>query len=75
MALNKQKKLEYIEQILEEVKNGSVDDKEDSILIDVALDFIEDLKEGNSDGTTGGWQINYYVTCKTRTLWKYILRY
>ena len=54
MALNKQKKLEYIEQILEEVKNGSVDSKEDSILLEVALDFIEDLKEGNSDGTTGG---------------------
>ena len=50
MALNKQKKLQYIEQILEEVKNGSVDDKEDSILIEVALDFIEDLKEGGSDG-------------------------
>ena len=52
MALNKQKKLQYIEQILEEVKNGSVDDKEDSILIEVALDFIEDLKEGSSDGGT-----------------------
>ena len=49
MALNKQKKLSYIEQILEEVKNGSVDDKEDSILIEVALDFIEDLKEGSSE--------------------------
>ena len=52
MALNKQKKLQYIEQILEEVKNGSVDDKEDSILIEVALDFIEDLKDGKSDGDT-----------------------
>ena len=52
MALNKQKKLQYIEQILEEVKNGSVDDKEDSILFEVALDFIEDLKEGNPDGRT-----------------------
>ena len=50
MALNKQKKLQYIEQILEEVKNGSVDDKEDSILIEVALDFIEDIKGGGSDG-------------------------
>jgi hypothetical protein len=49
MALNKQKKLQYVEQILEEVKNGSVDDKEDSILIEVALDFIEDLKEGSSE--------------------------
>ena len=44
MSLNKHRKLEYIEQILEEIKNGHVDDKEDSILIDVALDFIEDLK-------------------------------
>ena len=51
MALNKQKKLQYVEQILEEVKNGSVDDKEDSILIEVALDFVEDLKgpEGIKD--------------------------
>ena len=52
MALNKQKKLQYIEQILEEVKNGSIDDKEDSILIEVALDFINDLKEGSPDGGT-----------------------
>ena len=52
MALNKQKNLQYIEQILDEVKNGSVDDKEDSILIEVALDFIEDLKEGSPDGGT-----------------------
>jgi len=52
MALNKQKKLQYIGQILEEVKNGSIDDKEDSILIDVALDFVEDLKEGKSNGGT-----------------------
>ena len=52
MSLNKQKKLQYIEQILEEVKNGAVDDKEDSILIEVALDFIEDLKERSPDGGT-----------------------
>ena len=52
MALNKQKKLEYIRQILEEVVNDSIDGKEDSILIEVALDFIEDLKEGSSDGGT-----------------------
>ena len=51
MALNKHKKLQYVEQILEEIKNGSIDDKEDSILIDVALDFVEDLKgpEGVED--------------------------
>jgi len=57
MALNKQKKLEYIEQILEEIKNGSIDDKEDSILLEVALAFMDDLKydilgikKGGSDG-------------------------
>ena len=59
MSLNKQKKLQYIEQILEEVKNGSIDDKEDSILLEVALAFMDDLKydllgikEGSSDGGT-----------------------
>ena len=52
MALNKQKKVEYIRQILEEVKNGNIDGNEDSILVDVALDFIEDIKEGSSDGGT-----------------------
>ncbi|SVB51332.1 uncharacterized protein METZ01_LOCUS204186 [marine metagenome] len=52
MALNKQKKLQYIEQILEEVKNDNIDGKEDSILIEVALDFIDDLKEGKSNENT-----------------------
>jgi len=52
MSLNKQKKLQYIEQILEEVKNGSVDAKEDSILIEVALEFINDLEEGSPNGGT-----------------------
>ena len=52
MALNKQKKVEYIRQILEEVKNGNIDGNEDSILVEVALDFIENLKEGSSDGGT-----------------------
>ena len=59
MSLNKQKKLEYIEQILEEIKNGSIDDKEDSILLEVALAFMDDLKydilgikKGSSDGDT-----------------------
>ena len=59
MALNKQKKLQYIEQILEEIKNGSIDDKEDSILLEVALAFMDDLKydilgikKGSSDGDT-----------------------
>ena len=52
MALNKHKKLEYVKQILEEIGNDSIDGKEDSILIEVALDFIEDLKEGSPDGGT-----------------------
>jgi len=50
MTLNKHKKLEYVKQILEEVKNGSIDDKEDSILIEVALQFVDDLKEGTPNG-------------------------
>ena len=50
MALNKQKKLQYIEQILEEITNDNIDGKEDSILLEVALDFVEDLKGGGSDG-------------------------
>ena len=50
MALNKQKKLEYISHVLEHVINDSIDGKEDSILIEVALDFIEDIKGGGSDG-------------------------
>ena len=50
MSLNKQKKVEYIRQILEEVKNGNIDGNEDSILVEVALDFIEDLTKGGSDG-------------------------
>ena len=47
MTLNKHKKLEYVKQILEEIKNGSIDDKEDSILIEVALQFVDDLKGRN----------------------------
>ena len=50
MALNKQKKIEYIKQVLEEVANDSIDGKEDSILIEVALDFIAEIGEGGSDG-------------------------
>ena len=51
MALNKQKKLQYIEQILEEITNDNIDGKEGSILLEVALDFVEDLKgsEGIKD--------------------------
>ena len=52
MALNKHKKIEYIRHVLEQVVNDSIDGKEDSILIEVALDFIEDIKGGDSDGGT-----------------------
>ena len=52
MSLNKQKKLQYIEQILDEVKNGTIDGDEDSILVEVALEFINDIKEGSPDGGT-----------------------
>ena len=52
MSLNKQKKLEYISHVLEQVVNDSIDGKEDSILIEVALDFIEDIKGGGSDEGT-----------------------
>ena len=44
MAFNKQKKLEYIEQILKEIKSGSIEDSEDSILLELALDFLNDIK-------------------------------
>jgi hypothetical protein len=50
MELNRHKKLEYIKQILEEIKNGSIDDKEDSILLEVALEFINSIEEDPSDG-------------------------
>ena len=58
MALNKQKKIEYICHVLQEVMNSNMvvlPDREkgidDTILIEVALDFIEDLKgpEGIKD--------------------------
>ena len=63
MALNKQKKIHYIYHILQEVINNHIlvipdqeENVDDTILIEVALDFtkdfIEDLKEGSSDGGT-----------------------
>jgi hypothetical protein len=54
MALNKHKKIEYIRHVLEQVVNDSIDSKDDLILIEVALDFIEDIKEGTSNGNPGG---------------------
>ena len=50
MSLNKHKKLEYIKQILQEVMNGSVNISEDSILVEVAIEFIDTLEEEPSDG-------------------------
>ena len=63
MALNKQKKIHYIYHVLQEVINNHIlvipdqeENVDDTILIEVALDFtkdfIEDLKEGKSDGGT-----------------------
>jgi hypothetical protein len=59
MALNKQKKVEYICHVLQEVMNSNIvvlPDREkgvdDTILVEVALDFVEDLKEGKSNGGT-----------------------
>ena len=50
MSLNKHKKLEYIKQILQEVMNGSVNISEDSILVEVAIEFIDTLEEEPSNG-------------------------
>ena len=63
MALNKQKKIHYIYHVLQEVINNHIlvipdqeENVDDTILIEVALDFtkdfIEDLKEGKPDGGT-----------------------
>ena len=53
MTLSKDKKIEYIEHVLQEVGKGTIE-TEDSVLIDIALIFIGDLKEGTSDGNTEG---------------------
>ena len=57
MALNKQKKIHYIYHVLQEVINNHIlvipdqeENVDDTILIEVALDFIEDIKAGGSDG-------------------------
>ena len=61
MALNKQKKIHYIYHVLQEVINNHIlvipdqeENVDDTILIEVALDFtkdfIEDIKGGGSDG-------------------------
>jgi len=49
MTISKEKKMEYIAYILLEVGKGTIE-TEDSILIDVALIFIEDLQKGTPNG-------------------------
>ena len=53
MTLSKDKKIEYIVHVLQETMNGSIE-PEDSVLIEIALIFIEDIKKGDSGGNTGG---------------------
>jgi len=54
MSLDRHKKLEYIKRVLEEILHGSVDVKEDSILLEVAIDFADNLKEGGLHGSSEG---------------------
>ena len=54
MSLDRHKRLEYIRQILQELAHGSVDVKEDSILLEVAIEFADNLKEGGLDGSFEG---------------------
>jgi hypothetical protein len=54
MSLNRHKRLEYIKRVLEEVSNGTINDKEDSILIEVAIEFADSLTEGGTDGSPEG---------------------
>jgi hypothetical protein len=44
MTLSKDKKIEYIVHVLQETMKGSIE-AEDSVLVEIALIFIEDLKE------------------------------
>jgi len=53
MTLSKDKKIEYIVHVLQETMKGSIE-PEDSVLVEIALIFIGDLKEETSDGNTGG---------------------
>ena len=48
MILSKDKKIEYIIYVLQEVGKGTIE-TEDSVLIDIALIFINDIKEGTFD--------------------------
>jgi len=48
MTVSNDKKMEYICYVLQEVGKGTID-AEDSVLIDIALIFIENLKEKPKD--------------------------
>ena len=53
MIISKEKKIEYIVYVLQEVGKGTIE-TEDSVLIDIALIFINDIKKETSDGNNGG---------------------
>ncbi len=52
MELSDSKKLDYISHVLQEIVKGNID-TEDSVLVEVAIMFINDLKEGTTDGANG----------------------
>tara|TARA_B100000470_G_C19582464_1_gene298453 strand:- start:276 stop:434 length:159 start_codon:yes stop_codon:yes gene_type:complete len=52
MELSDSKKLDYISHVLQEIGKGTID-TEDSVLVEVAIIFINDLKEGTTDGANG----------------------
>ena len=53
MILSNDKKIEYIVYVLQEVGKGTIETG-DSVLIDIALIFINDIKERTSDGNSEG---------------------
>ena len=54
MSLDRHKRLEYIKRVLEEIAHGSINEKEDAVLIEVAIEFADNLKEGGLDGSSEG---------------------
>ena len=54
MSLDRHKRLDYIKRVLEELAEGVIDAKEDSILLEVAIEFADNLKEGGLDGSSEG---------------------
>tara|TARA_Y100001951_G_C11169049_1_gene199191 strand:- start:338 stop:493 length:156 start_codon:yes stop_codon:yes gene_type:complete len=49
MTVSNDKKMEYIAYVLLEVGKGTIESG-DSVLLDIALIFIEDLQKGTPDG-------------------------